>query len=160
MTSVTITTAPAATTSTTCSGPGQYELPVKDAACGVPNTKNYEPLFDSCAKPAGVRPYYHDCALWALAVDQSVQNLTNCLYEAGIAWEDVWCHGATNETATATSYPTPTATAAGKGRTGSSTSSSTTETESATNMALSSQGQIPTKIALGLLGLVLTGVFV
>ncbi|EYE91871.1 uncharacterized protein EURHEDRAFT_405548 [Aspergillus ruber CBS 135680] len=154
------TASPATATSTTCDGSGQYELPVKDAACGVPNIKNYQSLFDNCAKPAGSRPYYHDCALWGLAVDQSVQDLTDCLYKAGVAWEDVWCHGDTNGTATATSYPTPTATGTSTSTGKKSGTSSTLSSTSETNMAISSQGQIPTKIALGLLGLVLTGVFV
>jgi len=34
MASITITIAPTATTSTTCSGPGQYKLPVKDGGAG------------------------------------------------------------------------------------------------------------------------------
>ncbi|GFF39345.1 hypothetical protein IFM51744_04096 [Aspergillus udagawae] len=162
MPSATTTTITAAAASATCGGPGKYELPVKDAACGVPNIKNYQSLFDTCAKPAGPRPYYHDCALWSLAVDQSIQDLTDCLYKAGVAWEDVWCSGATNATATATSYPTATATGASsskgdKGTTGSPTSSSATETESSASAAFSYRSQIPTKVALGLLGLVITG---
>lgn len=156
--STTTTTTTAAAASSTCSGSGQYELPVKDAACGVPNIKNYQTLFDNCAKPAGPRLYYHDCALWSPAVDQSIQDLTDCLYDAGVAWEDVWCTGATNATATATSYPTATSTSTssskdGKTTTASSTSSAATETES--SMAFSSRGHTPTKIALGLLGLII-----
>ena len=155
MSSTTTITAPAA--SNTCGGSGQYELPVKDAACGVPNIKNYQNLLDKCAKPAGPRLYYHDCALWSLAVDQSVQDLTDCLYKAGVAWEDVWCTGDTNATATATSYPTATATGAssskdGKGMTGSLTSEAATATES--SMAFSLRGNVANKVALGLLGLV------
>ncbi|GIJ90879.1 hypothetical protein Asppvi_009844 [Aspergillus pseudoviridinutans] len=107
-----------------CTGPEQYELPVNDAACGVPNTDSYRSVFDRCAEPAGVRPYYNDCALYALAVDQSVQDLINCLYNAGIEWEDVWCYGETNATATAISYPKPT------GHSATSNSTSTTRKSS------------------------------
>ncbi|CAK38390.1 hypothetical protein CBS63078_2704 [Aspergillus niger] len=160
---MTSTTTTAAASSTTCGGSGQYELPVKDAACGIPNIKNYQSLFDDCAKPAGPRSYYHDCALWAYAIDQSVQNLTDCLYKAGVAWEDVWCTGETNATATVTSYPTATATGTlvtkseEATETGSSTSSTASETGSKTNAAYSFRGRVSTKLALGLLGLVVTG---
>lgn len=151
----------AAVASPTCAGNGKYELPVKDAACGVPNIKNYQSLFDTCAKPAGPRPYYNDCALWSPAVDQSVQDLTDCLYKAGVAWEDVWCSGAVNATATANSYPSATATDAPSskddgGTTGSPTSVANDPTSNR-SAAFSSRDRIPTKIALGLLGLVITG---
>ncbi|KAE8389102.1 hypothetical protein BDV23DRAFT_184806 [Aspergillus alliaceus] len=119
--------------------------------------QNYQNLFDKYAKPAGPRLYHHNCALWSLAVDQSVQDLTDCLYKAGVAWKDVWCTGDTNATATATSYPTATATGAssskdGKGTTGSLTSEAATATES--SMAFSLRGHVSNKVALGLLGLV------
>ncbi|GAQ47116.1 hypothetical protein AtubIFM54640_001111 [Aspergillus tubingensis] len=161
MTSTTTTSAAAA--SITCGGSGQYELPAKDAACGVPNIKNYQSLLDNCAKPAGSRSYYHDCALWSYAIDQSVQDLTDCLYKAGVAWEDVWCTGNTNATATVTSYPTATATGTsgtkseGASKTGSSTSSTASETGSEKNAAYSCRSQVSTKLALGILGLVVTG---
>ncbi|CAG8890455.1 unnamed protein product [Penicillium egyptiacum] len=96
----------AVATSTGCGTAAQYEIPVKDASCAVPNTDKYKGLLSKCAKPAGVAAYNDDCAIYALAVDQSVQDLTDCLYKAGVAWKDVWCHGETNATATATSYPT------------------------------------------------------
>ncbi|KAJ6179819.1 hypothetical protein N7519_010280 [Penicillium mononematosum] len=102
----TTTTTGAMTASTGCGTAAQYEIPVKDASCAVPNTDKYKGLLSKCAKPAGVTAYDDDCAIYALAVDQSVQDLTDCLYKAGVAWKDVWCHGETNATATATSYPT------------------------------------------------------
>ncbi|KAK1140658.1 hypothetical protein N8T08_009971 [Aspergillus melleus] len=138
----TATTTGAAASSTTCGSSAQFELPVKDAACGVPNTNKYKNFLEQCAKPAGVLPYDHDCALYGLAVDQSVQDLTDCLYDAGVAWKDVWCYGDTNATATATSFPTATATSSktstnSKTRTASSSSASSTETSAATTVQLS-----------------------
>ncbi|KAI9036537.1 uncharacterized protein KD926_001748 [Aspergillus affinis] len=138
----TATTTGAAASTTTCGSSAQYELPVKDAACGVPNTTKYKSLFEQCAKPAGVLSYDHDCALYGLAVDQSVHDLTQCLYDAGVAWKDVWCYGDTNATATATSYPTATATSSkthttGKTSTASSSSASSTETSAAMTVQLS-----------------------
>ncbi|PYH77000.1 hypothetical protein BO82DRAFT_358643 [Aspergillus uvarum CBS 121591] len=123
---VTATTTGAAATSTACGTSYQYELPVHDAACGVPNQANYSTIFDSCALPAGVKPYDNDCALYALAVGQSVQDLTDCLYKGGVAWADVWCTGDVNSTATATSFPTPTKAIS------SSTSKSTKDSKSST----------------------------
>lgn len=121
----TTTTTGAAATSTACGTSAQYELPVKDAACGVPNSDGYKSLLAKCAKPAGVTAYDNECAFYSLAVDQSVQDLTDCLYDAGVAWKDVWCYGSTNATATATSYPTSTETSSSK-TTGTKESSTTT----------------------------------
>ncbi|KAJ5474331.1 hypothetical protein N7475_003897 [Penicillium sp. IBT 31633x] len=126
----TTTTTGAVSTSTGCGTSYQYEIPVKDAACGVPNTNKYKGYMSACAKPAGFVAYNNDCAIYALAVDQSVQDLTDCLYDAGVAWKDVWCHGSTNATATATSYPTSTETASKK--------SSTTDKEKSTGTATES----------------------
>ncbi|KAJ5229153.1 hypothetical protein N7489_009861 [Penicillium chrysogenum] len=128
----TTTTTGAMTTSTGCGTAAQYEIPVKDASCAVPNTDKYRGLLSKCAKPAGVTAYDDDCAIYALAVDQSVQDLTDCLYKAGVAWKDVWCHGDTNATATATSYPTASETSstssADKTSSGTSTESAATST--------------------------------
>ncbi|KAL4873121.1 hypothetical protein BDV12DRAFT_192620 [Aspergillus spectabilis] len=100
-------TTSATTAASTCTGASLYELPQRYAACGVPNTSDYEDLFNECALPAGVRSYHNDCALWAPAVDQSVQDLIDCLYGKGVKWGDVWCSGGNNATASG-SFPTPT----------------------------------------------------
>lgn len=163
---------PSATTtsssaSTTCGSSAQYELPVKDAACGIPNSDKYKPYIEKCAQPAGVKAYNHDCALYAPAVDQSVQDLTDCLYKAGVKWEDVWCFGDVNSTATGTSYPTATVTATGKDskisdkETSTATSSSgeassTTSSNDAVNI---SGGIFSVKMGV-VFSLVLSGLFV
>ncbi|KAJ5194369.1 hypothetical protein N7491_001706 [Penicillium cf. griseofulvum] len=131
----TTTTTGAMATTTGCGTAAQYEIPVKDASCGVPNTDKYKGLLSKCAKPVGVTSYNDDCALYALAVGQSIQDLTDCLYDAGVAWKDVWCHGETNATATATSYPTASETetakpSVDKTSTGTSTDSAATSTSS------------------------------
>lgn len=133
----TTTATAAAATSTACGTSAQYELPVKDAACGVPNSDGYNSLLAKCAKPAGVSAYDGDCALYSLAVDQSVQELTDCLYDAGVAWKDVWCYGSTNATATATSYPTASETSSSKttGTKESSTTTSGSESSTSTSAA-------------------------
>ncbi|KAE8153765.1 hypothetical protein BDV25DRAFT_168293 [Aspergillus avenaceus] len=125
-----------ATTSTpskpTCGSSAQYEIPVKDASCAVPNTDNYPKLLESCCQGAPVSKYDNDCAIYCLAAGQSVQDLTDCLYDAKVDWGDVWCFGDTNATATASvslvkATATATSTASGKGKSASSTKSGAAE---------------------------------
>ncbi|KAF7538224.1 hypothetical protein G7054_g3065 [Neopestalotiopsis clavispora] len=101
MSSVTSTAAHASATAA-CSN--LYDTPVDDAVCAMPNTGNYTTLMFSCCKEADVVSYYNGCGLYCLASGQDVQSLSNCLYGAGAAWEDVFCRG--NETATATGTAT------------------------------------------------------
>ncbi|OJJ96430.1 hypothetical protein ASPACDRAFT_125033 [Aspergillus aculeatus ATCC 16872] len=159
---VTATATGAAATSTACGTSYQYELPVHDAACGVPNQANYSTIFDSCALPAGVRPYNNDCALYALAVEQSVQDLTDCLYKGGVAWADVWCTGDVNSTATATSFPTPTkAISTSTSKTTEDTKFSTTKSGTAATASATGGARavtITTKSAVGLVGIVVMAI--
>lgn len=133
----TTTTTGALASSTGCGTSAQYEIPIKDASCGVPNNDKYKGFLSKCAKPAGMTAYDNDCAIYAPAVDQSVHELTECLYKAGVAWKDVWCYGDTNATATATSYPTSTETST---KSSSDKTSSGTSTESAATSTSTSSG--------------------
>ena len=156
------TTTGALTTTTGCGTAAQYEIPVKDASCAVPNTHNYESLLSKCAKPAGVTTYDDDCAIYALAVDQSVQDLTDCLYKAGVDWKDVWCYGGTNTTATATSYPTAsgTSTASSTGKTSSGTSTKSAATSTSTSGANASKDYTSLKGVMLLLTLSASALFI
>ncbi|CAI7650047.1 unnamed protein product [Penicillium discolor] len=113
----TTTTTGALASSTGCGTSAQYEIPIKDASW--------------------VTAYDNDCAIYAPAIDQSVHELTECLYKAGVAWKDVWCYGDTNATATATSYPTSTETST---KSSSDKTSSGTSTESAATSTSTSSG--------------------
>ena len=95
------TTSASVPQTTTCGTPAMYEIPVRDASCAVPNKDSYPDTLKSCANGAPVEPYDNDCALYALAHEQSVADLTKCLYDGGVAYQDVFCFG--NTTATATS---------------------------------------------------------
>ncbi|BCS27764.1 uncharacterized protein APUU_60812A [Aspergillus puulaauensis] len=141
-----------------CTGAAMYELPIKDAACGTPNNKDkdYESLFSSCAAPAAVRTYHDDCALFAPALDQSIQSLTDCLYDAGVKWEDVWCTGNTSASASGTAYPTATATSKGASSS-TDTSTKATETGADTNGATSGRAWLSGAVVWGLLGLQAVG---
>ncbi|KAL4735083.1 hypothetical protein BDV11DRAFT_174160 [Aspergillus similis] len=129
MSSTTSSTAlsPTSASSSTCTGPTMYELPIQDAACGIPNIADYQPTFESCAYPATVQTYHSGCALYAPALNQSVQDIIDCLYDAHVDWDDVWCTGGTNTTATG-KYETATATPTSTPK---STSSSTLTKEEA-----------------------------
>ncbi|KAE8163734.1 hypothetical protein BDV40DRAFT_299080 [Aspergillus tamarii] len=113
----TTATATAAQSTQTCNTPTQYEIPVQDAACAVPNNAEYTKLLSKCCHDAPVFAYDHDCALYCLAMGQSVQDLTDCLYDAKVDWGDVWCHGNTSASATGT----PTGTGISVKETGTST---------------------------------------
>ncbi|KAK7431638.1 hypothetical protein QQZ08_001856 [Neonectria magnoliae] len=79
-----------------------YDTPIQDAVCAMPYGGNHTELMLSCCKEADVVSYYNDCGLYCLAVDQSVADLSDCLYGKGAAWEDVFCKGNESATATAT----------------------------------------------------------
>ncbi|KAL6231793.1 hypothetical protein BDW75DRAFT_233318 [Aspergillus navahoensis] len=140
MSSTTTPTSASASTST-CAGPTMYELPIEDAACGIPNNADYKTTFESCAYPATV---------------QSVQDLIDCLYEARVDWGDVWCTGGTDTTATgkykiATATPTSTSTSSSK-----AAEETGFETDDP-NGAVAARAPGSGVVALGLLALLLTG---
>ncbi|KAL4981942.1 hypothetical protein BDW68DRAFT_192563 [Aspergillus falconensis] len=137
----------------TCTSPMMYELPIKDAACGIPNDADYKTTFESCACPATVQAYHSGCALYAPALDQSVQDLI----------DDVWCTGGTDTTATgkykiATATPTstsnPTSTSA---FTKEAAEEETGSENDDPNRAVAARALGPGIVALGLLGLLLAG---
>ncbi|OJD19527.1 hypothetical protein AJ78_00498 [Emergomyces pasteurianus Ep9510] len=109
------TTSPAAApTSTICGTPAQYDIPIQDAACAIPSKGKNNDFMKKCCKDASVNSYDHDCAFYCLADKQSVQDLTNCLFDAGVAYNEVWCNKPQNATATGKS-PTSTGTGTGTG---------------------------------------------
>lgn len=77
-----------------------YDTPVRDAACAVPYSKENIEHMKDCCNDAEVVAYYSNCGLYCLAQDQSVKDLTSCLFEKKIPYQNVFCRG--NETATAT----------------------------------------------------------
>ncbi|EFR05220.1 hypothetical protein MGYG_08233 [Nannizzia gypsea CBS 118893] len=110
-----------------CGTPTQYDLPVKDVACGVPNRNNNPDLMKMCCNGAPVVAYDNDCALYCLAYKQSADALTHCLFDGKLPYQDAWCNRKnTNETATQTSLPSET----GSPSESSSPSSSASTTES------------------------------
>ncbi|KLJ05489.1 hypothetical protein EMPG_11023 [Blastomyces silverae] len=110
----TTSSAIAPTGSAICGTPAQYDIPIQDASCAVPNKDKNKDFMNDCCKNAAVTSYNDDCALYCLADDQSVQDLTTCLFDAGVAYNEVWCNKPQNATATGKS-PTQTSTGTGNG---------------------------------------------
>ena len=127
-------TSGASSATNTCLGPSLYDIPVNDKACAVPAGGNHTDVMSQCCKDADVVSYNGDCGLYCLAMDQSLDDITKCLFSNGIPYQDGFCNGEGNETASATENSSPTATGAsvvsGDGgsasRTGGSASSSST----------------------------------
>lgn len=152
----------------TCAGPSLYDIPFNDTACAVPAGGNHTDVMTTCCKSADVVSYGDDCGLYCLAIDQTVTDITDCLYENGVAWQDAFCNGVGNDTATATGNAAPTATGAtvvGSGgssatKTGSSSSSSSTGDSSAaapvrgvSAMGVTISGLLLSSVMLGVLQL-------
>lgn len=95
----TSSSAAATATSANC-GATLYDIPVQDASCAMPYGGNHTDILSKCCGSADVVSYSDNCGLYCLAEDQSVADLTTCLYDNGASYQDVFCRG--NSTATAT----------------------------------------------------------
>lgn len=89
---------PSATPTTGC-GAQTYVIPVADVACAMPFGANHTDVMAACCGPADVVAYGDECGVYCLAVGQTVDDLTRCLFDHGAPWGDVFCRG--NGTATA-----------------------------------------------------------
>lgn len=79
-----------------------YDTPVQDIACAVPFSKDNVDHMSKCCKKADVVSYYDDCGLYCLALDQSADDLTQCLYDEGLKYPEVFCRDNGTASATAT----------------------------------------------------------
>lgn len=86
----------------TCTGSTRWDIPIKDAACAVPNTGNYTDIMDKCCGPAKVTKYDKDCGIYCLAQEQSLGDLTDCFRDNGAKDGEFFCNKEKmNATATA-----------------------------------------------------------
>ncbi|KAI0019257.1 hypothetical protein F4780DRAFT_456933 [Xylariomycetidae sp. FL0641] len=109
--STTTTSAASATTSAVC-GPQMYDIPVTEAACAVPFGGNHTDVMGNCCKSADVLSYASDCGLYCLGIEQTLADLRDCLYDGGLAYQDVFCNQVNLTTASATATDaTPASTA-------------------------------------------------
>lgn len=145
------TTTALSSTPTTCTGASVYEIPITDAACAAPASKNNAAdAFDQCCKSASIEKYDHDCGLYCLAQGQTIGDLVDCLTSSGLKDGDVFCTQGNNASASATTSATKTS------ETGSSTSTSTsTSTKSGDDASETSEGAavVNQPVSLGGLGL-------
>ncbi|KAH7013265.1 hypothetical protein EDB80DRAFT_762019 [Ilyonectria destructans] len=99
--STTVSSASASASVGSC-GATLYDIPIKDAVCAMPYSKNHTSIMAACCNDADVVSYYNNCGLYCLALDQTIAELTKCLYKEGAADSAVFCSGNTTDTATAT----------------------------------------------------------
>lgn len=89
--------------------PNLYDTPSRDAVCAMPYSEDHIDYLKGCCNGAEIYSYYDDCGLYCAAEDQTVGDLTKCLYDAGAEYIDVFCRG--NETVSATADGEPIASA-------------------------------------------------
>ncbi|KAG8162748.1 hypothetical protein KVR01_007226 [Diaporthe batatas] len=105
-------TSSAAGAANTCATPNVYDIPTSDVACAVPAGGNHTEVMSGCCRGADVVSYGGGCGLYCLAQGQAVDDLTACLFAGGIPWQDAFCRGEGNATASATGNSAPTASGA------------------------------------------------
>ena len=105
----TTTTSVSPSASSTC-GVNLYDTPVRDAVCAMSYSDENIKYMQACCKDADIVSYYDDCGLYCQALDQTIDDLTSCLYDEGAAYQDVFCTGANNATATSDGEPLPSST--------------------------------------------------
>ncbi|KAJ4169660.1 hypothetical protein NW754_005812 [Fusarium falciforme] len=85
----TTTTTAAATATTACTN--LYDSPNQDTTCAMPYTGNHTDIMKKCCGDAQIVSYHNDCGIYCVALDQTVSDLADCLYENGAPWEAVFC---------------------------------------------------------------------
>ncbi|OTB07265.1 hypothetical protein M426DRAFT_318287 [Hypoxylon sp. CI-4A] len=123
--SVTVTSSAASASSTANCGAQLYNIPVQDPAVGIPTGGNHTDIMSQCCGDADVISYYDNCGLYCLAEGQSVNDVVDCLYSKGAAYQEVFYRGNISATATVTGTALPTSAGASVVATGGSDSKST-----------------------------------
>lgn len=88
-----------------------YDTPARDAVCAMPYSEEHIGYLESCCKGAEIYSYHDDCGLYCAAEGQTVGDLTECLFDAGAGWTDVFCRGGETASATGDGEPIASATA-------------------------------------------------
>ncbi|KAM0418914.1 hypothetical protein ACHAPT_012179 [Fusarium lateritium] len=85
----TTTTTAAATAATACTN--LYDSPNQDTTCAMPYTGNHTDIMKACCGDAQIVSYHNDCGIYCVALDQTVSDLSDCLFKNGAPWESVFC---------------------------------------------------------------------
>ncbi|CAH0056405.1 unnamed protein product [Clonostachys solani] len=99
-TAVSTSSAAAPSTSAVCAN--IWQTPNEDKNCAMPRTDKNVDYMKKCCKSAQIVSYYNDCGVYCLAVDQTIEDLIDCLKGEGAGDTDVFCRGVGNDTASAT----------------------------------------------------------
>ncbi|KKZ66888.1 hypothetical protein EMCG_07384 [[Emmonsia] crescens] len=91
------------TGSAICGTLAHCNIPTNDASCAVPNKGENKYFMKDCCKGASVNLFNNNYAFYCLADDQTIEDLINCLFEAGVVYHEIWCNQPENSTATGTS---------------------------------------------------------
>ncbi|KAF9876764.1 hypothetical protein CkaCkLH20_05610 [Colletotrichum karsti] len=133
--------AAAAPTATSICSANLYDSPTQDSNCAMPYGGNHTDIMKKCCKNADIVSYYDNCGLYCLALDQTVADLTKCLYDNGAADNAVFCRGNTTSSATGSANGQPPASAsASVVVTGGSSSGDSSKTGSASGGSSTSSG--------------------
>ncbi|KAL6915192.1 hypothetical protein ACHAPO_011414 [Fusarium lateritium] len=78
-----------------------YNTPNQDSVCAMFRQNNHTEIMQACCGDAQVVSYSDDCALYCVAVDQTIDQLSKCLYDHGAPDDKgVWCSGNSKTTKT------------------------------------------------------------
>ncbi|KAI1463284.1 uncharacterized protein F4812DRAFT_463820 [Daldinia caldariorum] len=148
--------APSPTPTSWSCGSQLYNIPVQDAACGVPAIDNSTDIMVACCGNVDVVSYYDGCGLYCLAAGQSVGDLSQCIQDKGLFPGYVFCTQSSNATATDTGAPLPTSAnatvVASHGSTASPTKSGGNSDSTSTETPGAAAGLRPEYTTVGTLG--------
>ncbi|KAF4957778.1 hypothetical protein FSARC_11187 [Fusarium sarcochroum] len=97
MSSTTLSTASAVPTACT----NVYDTPNQDNVCAMQYKDNHTQIMQKCCGDAKIVSYYDECGLYCVALDQTIVELQECLFDNGAPWEGVFCSGNKKTTKTA-----------------------------------------------------------
>ncbi|EXF82315.1 hypothetical protein CFIO01_10294 [Colletotrichum fioriniae PJ7] len=161
-TAVSTGTAAAAPSATSTCTVSLYDTPEHDRVCAMPYGGNHTDIMSACCNDADVVAYYDNCGLYCLALDQSVKDLQDCLFEQGAGYTEVFCrdNGNVNASATATGNVDPPASAqasvvasGGSGSGASASASGSKSSSSSTSSANAAAAGVHVPAGVNTLGL-------
>ncbi|KAF9770025.1 hypothetical protein IL306_012470 [Fusarium sp. DS 682] len=74
-----------------------YDIPNKDNTCALPSKSNNTEILQKCCGDAKIVSYRDDCGIYCVALDQTIDDLSDCFFSHGAPRADVFCSG-TNKT--------------------------------------------------------------
>ncbi|KAF5019537.1 hypothetical protein F66182_8452 [Fusarium sp. NRRL 66182] len=77
-----------------------FNTPNQDNVCAMPYRDNNDDIMKQCCGDAQIVSYYNDCGIYCVALDQTIDDLRDCLFDNEAPDADVFCSG--NNTTTKT----------------------------------------------------------